>query len=75
MLYFSAGSATTELSDAEMREALIGVLEQLGPRERVIAVPPDFTRFHSRAGQLTLVGLRTLRRATRRRHARAGHPC
>ncbi len=53
MLYFSAGSATTELSDADMREALIGVLEQLGPRERVIAVPPDFTRFHSRAGQLT----------------------
>ena len=53
MLYFSAGSATTELSDADMREALIGVLEQLGPRERVIAVPPDFTRVHSRAGQLT----------------------
>ena len=53
MLYFSAGSATTELSDAEMRAALFGVFEKLGPRERVIAVPPDFTRFHSRAGQLT----------------------
>ncbi len=53
MLYFSAGSATTELSDDEMREALFGVFEKLGQRERVIAIPPDFTRFHSRAGQLT----------------------
>ena len=53
MLYFSAGSSTTELSDTEIREALFGVFEQLGPRERVIAIPPDFTRFHSRAGDLT----------------------
>ena len=53
MLYFSAGSATTELSDADLRDALFGVLDSLGPRERVIAVPPDFTRFNSRAGQLT----------------------
>ena len=53
MLYFAAGSATTELSDDQLREALVGVFEQLGPRQRVIAVPPDFTRFYSRAGQLT----------------------
>ncbi len=53
MLHFSAGSPTTELTDAQLREALLGVFEQLGPRERVIAVPPDFTRFNSRAGQLT----------------------
>ena len=53
MLYFSAGSATTELSDADIREALFGVFEQLGPRERVFAIPPDFTRFHSRAGDIT----------------------
>ncbi len=53
MLYFSAGSATTELSDEDMRAALLGVFEKLGPRERVIAIPPDFTRFNSRAGQLT----------------------
>ncbi|MGI9429334.1 MAG: D-mannonate epimerase [Bythopirellula sp.] len=53
MLYFSQGSATTELSDDDMRAALCGVFEQLGPRERVVAIPPDFTRFNSRAGQLT----------------------
>jgi len=53
MLYYSTGSATTELSDDQLREALTRVFDELGPRERVIAVPPDFTRFHSRAGQLT----------------------
>ncbi|NOY29093.1 MAG: DUF2088 domain-containing protein [Planctomycetes bacterium] len=53
MLHYAVGSATTELSDDQLREALSGVFDALGPRERVIAVPPDFTRFHSRAGQLT----------------------
>ncbi len=53
MLYYASGSATTELSDEQLRDALFGVFEKLGPRERVIAVPPDFTRFNSRAGQLT----------------------
>lgn len=53
MLYFAAGSSTTSLSDADMRTALLGVLKQLGQRDRVIVVPPDFTRFNSRAGDLT----------------------
>ncbi|MBD14982.1 MAG: D-mannonate epimerase [Planctomycetaceae bacterium] len=53
MLYYAAGSADTELSDEQLRDGLFGVLEKLGPRQQVIALPPDFTRFHSRAGQLT----------------------
>lgn len=53
MLHFAEGSLTTDFSDAELREALFGVLERLEPRRRVIAVPPDFTRYPSRAGQLT----------------------
>lgn len=53
MLYFATGSETTELTDKELRSALFKVYDQLGPRQRVIAVPPDFTRFNSRAGQLT----------------------
>ncbi len=53
MLHYAHGSPTSEISDLEIRDALFGVLDGLGPRQRVIAVPPDFTRFHSRAGQLT----------------------
>ena len=52
-LYFGTGSASTELSDQDLRKALFDVYESLGTRERVLALPPDFTRFNSRAGQLT----------------------
>jgi nickel-dependent lactate racemase len=55
-LFFSAGSPTTELSPDEFRAGLVEALdklEKLKPRKKVLAVPPDFTRFHSRAGELT----------------------
>ena len=52
-LYFSAGSPDTELSACEIRDGLFQALKALGERRRVIALPPDITRFHSRAGELT----------------------
>ena len=52
-IFFSNGSPTTELSTADLREGLHSALRALGERRRVLAVPPDFTRFHSRSGQLT----------------------
>ncbi len=52
-LYYTAGSPTMEISDEQMREALHLVLEQLGERKKVLTLPPDFTRYNSRAGQLT----------------------
>ncbi|HTV10125.1 MAG TPA: lactate racemase domain-containing protein [Candidatus Aquilonibacter sp.] len=55
-LFFAAGSPTTELSPEEFRARLyqsLDKLERLRPRNKVLAVPPDFTRFHSKAGELT----------------------
>jgi nickel-dependent lactate racemase len=55
-LFFAAGSPTTELSPEEFRAGLVEALdklEKLRPRKKVLAVPPDFTRFHSKAGELT----------------------
>lgn len=52
-LYYAEGSATAEISDEQMREALHGVLAHIGQRTKVLALPPDFTRYNSRAGQLT----------------------
>ena len=55
-LFFAAGSPTTELSPDEFRAGLyeaLDKLEKLKPRKKVLAVPPDFTRFHSKAGELT----------------------
>lgn len=36
-------------------EGLYSALEKLGPRKKVLVVPPDFTRLHSRAGDLTIL--------------------
>ena len=52
-LFFAAGAPDRELSTEEARAALHGALAELGERKRVLAVPPDFTRFHSQAGVLT----------------------
>ncbi|MEZ6109649.1 MAG: D-mannonate epimerase [Pirellulaceae bacterium] len=52
-LFFAEGSPTTQLTVDQVREALHGVYRQLGARERVIALPPDFTRYNSQAGLLT----------------------
>ena len=53
MILFSRGSADTAFSPEEVREALFASLDRLGEKKRVLAVPPDFTRFHSQAGLLT----------------------
>lgn len=53
MLYFQKGSENTKLSSEDLKKALFTALDKIGPKKKVLAVPPDFTRFHSRAGELT----------------------
>jgi nickel-dependent lactate racemase len=53
MLYFERGSVGDTLSSDDLRAGLFQALERLGPRRRVLVVPPDFTRVHSQAGVLT----------------------
>ena len=55
MLYFERGSVGDTLSLDDLRAGLFQALERLGPRRRVLVVPPDFTRVHSQAGVLTKV--------------------
>src|ERR1700722_8749340 len=52
-LIFAAGSPTTEMSHEELQTNLFTALDMLSERKKVLAVPPDFTRFHSQAGVLT----------------------
>ena len=52
-LFFSAGSETAELSSADLRQGLFQAFEALGERRKVLCLPPDITRYHSRAGELT----------------------
>jgi nickel-dependent lactate racemase len=52
-LFLEIGSEQSNLSSAELRTGLFHALQVLGRRDRVLAIPPDFTRFHSGAGELT----------------------
>ena len=53
MLYFERGSVADKLSLDDLRKGLSHALDHLGPRKRVLVIPPDFTRFHSHAGPVT----------------------
>ena len=53
MLYYSRGSKTDAITPDEVRAALKQVFDSMGPRRRVLAIPPDFTRFNSYAGPIT----------------------
>ena len=51
--FLALGNQHTELSSADLREGLFQALQGLGKRDRVLAIPPDMSRLHSRAGELT----------------------
>ena len=53
MLLYGRGSPTDSLSADDLRAGLEKALAALGRRRKVLLLPPDFTRFHSRAGELT----------------------
>ncbi|HBQ83875.1 MAG: D-mannonate epimerase [Bacteroidetes bacterium GWA2_40_15] len=53
MIYFQTGSESTSLSQNDLEMGLYSALAKLGERKKVLVVPPDCTRFHSRAGDIT----------------------
>src|SRR5271154_3598191 len=52
-LFCAVGSATSDLSDEQLKDLLTESLAKFGNRNHVLAVPPDQSREHSRAGDLT----------------------
>ena len=53
MIYYKSGSENTVIGLKELETGIYTALEKLGIRKKVLVVPPDFTRFHSRAGDIT----------------------
>ncbi len=53
MLYYQRGSKTDVLTSEDLKVGLNTAFDKLGKKQRVLAIPPDFTRFHSFAGELT----------------------
>jgi nickel-dependent lactate racemase len=52
-VFCQEGGPEAELSAEFLRDALSRALDRLGDRRKVLAVPPDGSRFDSRAGELT----------------------
>jgi nickel-dependent lactate racemase len=53
MIYYKSGSENTVLASKDLEAGIILALGKLGVRKKVLIVPPDCTRYHSRAGELT----------------------
>lgn len=53
MMYYEKGGAGLELGASDLKESLYAALDKLGKKQKVLAIPPDYTRLPSRAGELT----------------------
>jgi nickel-dependent lactate racemase len=53
MLYFKSDSKRETLSEQDIINGIDTALNKIGKREKILAVPPDITRIHSRAGVIT----------------------
>jgi len=57
-LYAQKGSVDSELSAQDLQNVFFEALDKLGSRNKVLVIPPDYTRYHSFAGQLTNLAYR-----------------
>ena len=53
MLYCQWSDKDGALSQADLKKFLYKAFDDLGTRKKVLAIPPDYTRFHSFAGKIT----------------------
>ena len=54
MIYYEKGGQDLCLESAEIEHALRIALEAIEKKNRVLIIPPDITRLHSRAGEITV---------------------
>lgn len=54
MVLYQRGSENDVLTSDDLKNALYVALDKLGTKSRVLAIPPDYTRYHSRSGELTV---------------------
>jgi len=53
MMYYEIGSPNHELNAEDLKKGLFEALDKIGKKTKVLAIPPDYTRLPSRAGELT----------------------
>jgi len=53
MLYFGKGSEKEIITSQQLKDIIFSSLQKIGLKKKVLVVPPDSTRFHSRSGEIT----------------------
>lgn len=53
MIYIAIGSENTSIDKVKLKDEIFSVLDKIGSRKKVLAVPPDISRYHSWAGEIT----------------------
>lgn len=53
MLLYQRGSETDILTTEDLGKGIQTALAKLGKKKNVLVIPPDFTRMHSKAGEIT----------------------
>ena len=52
MILYSSGSEQHNLTGEDLNRGLREAFDKLGVRKKILIIPPDITRFHSRAGEI-----------------------
>ena len=53
MIYSAIGSENISIDKAELKNEIYSALKKIGSRKKVLAIPPDISRFHSMSGEIT----------------------
>jgi nickel-dependent lactate racemase len=53
MNFLQLGDKANTLTSSDMEKGLYRALDRIGKKKNVLVIPPDITRLHSRAGELT----------------------
>ncbi|NSW95600.1 MAG: DUF2088 domain-containing protein, partial [Bacteroidales bacterium] len=53
MIYYQAGSEDMVIGPNDLEYGIYSALVKIGKKKKVLVIPPDFTRFHSKAGDIT----------------------
>lgn len=64
MVFFSDGNENEKLEGERISELLDGMLDKLGNLNRILIIPPDITRYHSYAGEITRILYRKLKKTS-----------
>lgn len=53
MIYTALGSENISIDTKRLKDEIFSALDKVGNRKNVLAIPPDISRYHSMAGEIT----------------------